>query len=355
MAGTRTNRAEFLRILNLVEPGLSPRPFLEQSQCYILKSGFVSTFNDEICCRAKSGLPRDVTGAVQAKPLKDVLGNMSDDDVTITVRAKELHVAGHRKEAGIRLEREIVLPLDDVTMPESWQPLPADFAAAVAKVANAAGSNDEEFITICVHIAPGYMEATDRRQGCRYDLTTGVDESFLVRAKSLIHLAGLDMLQVGTTKEWVHFGNKTMGFACRRHIVDYPDLATYFDFEGEPATLPRGGPEAAKLAGTFCEGKENDKVTVSLTDGNMLVRGEGSFGWASAELKMEYAGPDVTFRLTPSMLAQLIKDNDKCELSGRKLKVTGEHWTYVSALGRPKADEPVTVAAEEDADGEDDD
>jgi hypothetical protein len=67
----RINREEFLRNLESVEPGLSPREILEQSSCFIFQKGWIKTFNDEVACKIKS--PLKLEGAVQAAPLLAIL------------------------------------------------------------------------------------------------------------------------------------------------------------------------------------------------------------------------------------------------------------------------------------------
>lgn len=208
----RINRATLLEILLRVAPGLSSRDFIEQSSCFAFTGGWVATFNDEICCRTKTGFDADFVGAVHAQSLLRVLENMSEDEVDLNATAKELVVIGKRKKAGIRMESEIILPVEQVEPPESWTPIPEDFGVALKTVAAAAGTNDEEFMTVCIHITPEFMEACDRRQATRYTLATGVSRPFLVRAKSIIHVADRAMLKIGETDNWVHLRNKDLFF-----------------------------------------------------------------------------------------------------------------------------------------------
>jgi hypothetical protein len=337
----RVNRAELLQILGRIQPGLSTRDFVEQSSCFVFDRGWSCTFNDEICCRTKTGFPDSLEGAVHSAQLMKVIENMTDDELDLDVKEGELLVQGKRKKAGIRMEAEIVLPVDQVESPSEWAVLPEDFKAAVEQVREAAGTNDEEFMTVCVHVHPDWLEACDRKQATRYTIKTGVSRSFLVRAKSLAHIETLDLTKIGETDNWLHFRNKSLIFSCRRYIEDYPmeKITEMLKFRGEPGVLPRGGVEAAKLAGVFSgEDKENDKVLVRLTDGHMVVRGEGAHGWAAADLEMAYHGPEVTFRIAPQLLTKLVNNHTNCEIGPGKLMVTGEKWKYLTVLG--KADEP---------------
>jgi DNA polymerase III sliding clamp (beta) subunit (PCNA family) len=354
-------RSELLESLGLVEPGLSARGYIEQSTCYVFMHGWVTTFNDEISCRARSGLPKEFTGAVNAKKLREVLDKIPDEIVKIDFRETEIVVKAKRKEAGIRLQREILLPVDDVTEPEKedWWKVPDGLKDAIEKAAGAAGTNDEEFLTVCLNIHPDFIEGSDRFQSCRYHVKTGVEEPFLVRAKSVIHVAKIDPVKMGTTAEWVHFRNDRLIFSCRRIMDDFYDLDDEFAFKGKKATLPENGEVEAKLTAVFCEGKDNDKLRVKITDNQMVVRGQDDGGWATVNLGMEYKGPEVSFRILPDMLNQLIKDNRNCEIGPRKLCVRGDNWVYVTTLVTPdEADDerkPVAVgAAEEEEDGDDD-
>ena len=61
------------------------------------------------------------------------------------------------------------------------------------------------------------------------------------------------------------------------------------------------------------------------------------------DLETAYRGPDITFRVAPAMLEQLVRDYRDCEIAEGKLRVAGDRWTFMTVLGRPDA-------AAEDAD-----
>ena len=347
MALTRINREEFLNTLHRVEYGLSTRDFIEQSSCFAFQEGWVCSFNDEVCCRTKSGLPDDVHGAVKAAPLIKVLENLTDDVIDVGASSGELQIRGNRKRSGIRMESEILLPVEHVDKPEKWVDLPEDFARAIETVVPAAGTNKEEFITTCVHVNPEFLEATDRQQVVRYRLPTGVSQPFLVSAPSLKPVATLGLSRMGETENWIHFRNKTLVYSCRRHLDHFPDMTPIYDFTGESATLPRGATEAAKLGDVFSSEDADNKVNVRLTDGHMVVRGVGASGWAEASLDLAYHGPETSFRINPNMLIKLIENFTECEIGGGKLIVRGEKWTFLTVLGADTAASPIAVPESE--------
>jgi hypothetical protein len=349
---TRVNREEFKAALNRVEAGLSSRPFIEQSTCYVFQDGWVSTYNEEISVTTETGLPDNLVAAVPSKPLLNVLDKIGCEQIKIDATASEFLITAPGHEIALRMQKEIVLPINEITLPAKggWHNLPSDFGAAVEKVVGAAGTNTDEFRALCVRIHPEFIEATDRWQMCRYHLDTGVAEPFLVRAKSLEHLAKLDVTKIGTTKEWVHFRNKTLMFSCRRHMEDYFDMDDQFDFTGAKAVLPSGGVSAAEIAQSFCDSKDNDKALVRVSKNQMVVMSQGNDGRSRSPLEMTYAGPDQEFRILPKMLIQLIRDNRDCEIGPFKLCVRGERWCYVTTLGKPESNGHAEPAGDEYAD-----
>lgn len=355
------NRAQLLQVLEMVRPGLSPKETIQQSTCVIFRDGSVFTFNDEVSCRAKSGLPRDFTGAVPADPLLRALQKMGEEEISLTAKGGELQVKGKGRAVGVRMELEIVLPLDLVEPPGEWADLPEDFEEALKTTVDVTGTNAEEFFTVCVQFTPEWVEATDRFQIARYKLDMGIEENFLVRSASLRPLIALNPSRISQTKEWLHF--RTAGrlfFSCRRHVYDqYPDLTPFLEFDGTPTVLPKGAADAAALAAIFSgEDKDNDKVSVTLSRGTLRVRGEASFGWAEEEMRTTYDGPTLEFRISPALLTQIVSKHNECEIVPGRLKVEGGCWTYVASLAAPSKspspvseepqEEPVEAGAEED-------
>lgn len=360
----RINRNELLRVLGAVSPGLSPKDIVEQSACFAFRNGWVMTFNDEVSARIKTGLPKEFVGAVHADSFFKVLTKLPEEEVELEPDGGELRVRGKRRRAGIRMEADIVLPIEHVERPTEWTELPENFLEAVRIVQESAGRNEEEFVTVCVNIAPRWIEACDRMQATRYKIRTGVEKPFLVRAVALKHITSTEMTEIAETESWVHFRNPSgLILSCRRYNEEFPDLAPALDYQGEAAVLPKGLTEAADLASIFTgEDKDSDYVSVELSEGRLRVRGEGSKGWASSDVKLAYHGRALAFRVSPKLLVELVNKHNECELGPDKLKVTGERWVYVTGLIPPEgggaADEPepereeASVPAPETADDE---
>lgn len=337
----RVERAEFLRRLEAVQPGLSARDILEQSSCFVFRRGRVITFNDEVACRTPSSLPEEFTGAVAAKSLLSSLRKSPDEVVEVGTRDGYFVVRGKGgRETGVRMDAKITLPVQSVEAPqkEDWRKLSQDFNDALAIVQESAGRDESQFALTCVHVHPRWLEACDNYQLTRYRLKTGVDKEFLIKREAIRSVSGLDMTHFAETENWVHFRNPAgLVLSCRRHLDEYPDLTTFLEVEGgSPATLPKGLAEAADRCQDFSsENADDDQLIVELTRGRLMLQGLGVSGYHKEPKKIQYSGEDLAFKIGPKMLIEISKRHNEVEISSERLRVNGGRWVFVSCLGKP--------------------
>ncbi len=332
-------REEFLRALKSIEPGLAAKEILEQSKCYIFKDGRVSVYNDEVSCTVPSGLDKSFHGAVHAKPLTDVLEKLKDDEIEITLGDGEflLSAKGNRKQLGIRMEKDILLPIDSIEKPTEWKDLHPDFCEAVGTVHLCAGEDEARFDLVCVNIHPKWIETCDGFQLCRWKLKTPISKPVLVRSSSVKHLEHLGMTQFCEGDSWLHFKNPhNLVFSIRRYLEDFPDLTEMLEVEGIPATLPKGLTEASEIANVFSsEQGEVNHVRVVMKPGKIKVRGQGVTGWYQETRKVKYDGPPIEFLISPKILGDLVKKHSTVVITQERLKVEAGNYTFVSCLAVP--------------------
>lgn len=332
----RINRTELLQSLQTVQPGLSPRDIVEQSSCFVFRDGYVMTYNDEVACRTLTPLPEEITGAVQAKPLTDILGKLQEDEVEIQIGEGEFLVIGKKRRAGIRMEAEITLPIDSAEKPsDEWVEMHEDFIEAVSIVQECAGRDESQFALTCIHIHPKWIEACDNFQMTRFKLRTGIKTKCLIRKESLKHIISLEMKEFNETETWIHFRNASgLILSCRRYLEDFPDLRPIMDFTGQPTQLPKGLGDAADKAEVFsAENADNNQVLIKLKAGKLRIKGVGNSGWYAEDKKLKYDGPELSFQIAPKLLKELSRKHNECEVSADRLKVNGGKWVFVTCLG----------------------
>lgn len=331
----KVNKDEFLGRLDQVKAGLSPKEIVEQSSCFAFADGDVFTFNEEVACRVKSGLPKEFRGAVKAEPLLNLLRKLKEDELDLDLKKEELVVTGKRRKAGIRTEAEVLLPVDAVEKPKGWVKVSPDFADAVQIVRECAGKDQTNFVFTCVHMTPKFMEACDNFQLTRYKIATGVEGDVLVRADALKHVADMGVTDVCVTPAWVHFkgdGNAVM--SCRRIDEKFPDLTDILNTHGDKAVLPKALQEAVETAEIFSsENADHNHVKIELRADRLRIRGQGASGWYSEVKQIKYAGKPMAFMVGPKLIAELVRRTTDCEISkDHRLRVDGGKWVYVACL-----------------------
>lgn len=333
----RIKREELIQTLETVAPGLAPKEIVEQSSCFVFKDGKVMTFNDEVFCSRSSNLPKDILGAVQAAPLLALLNKLADEEVELEMGEGELLLTAKKRKAGIRMEKDILLPVDAVETPTEWLELPEQFTDAVDMVHQCAGTDESQFVMTCVHLHPNWMEACDNFQLTRYKLKTGISKPCVVRKEALKHIVSLGMNKFAETASWLHFqGPSGLVLACRRYTEDYPDLTPLMVVEGgAQTTLPKGLNEAAEKAKIFSlENTESDQVSVELKPGKLRITGQGNSGWYKEVKDVNYQGEPLVFRISPDLLQELTKRVNDCEITKDRLKVDGGKWVFITCLGK---------------------
>jgi len=335
----RINREEFLQQLESALPGLSTREIIEQSSCFIFKNKTIHTYNDEVACTQKSILK--IEGAVQAIPFISILRKLQEKELEIDVNDKhtQLLIKGKHRRTGIRMEQDILLPIETVEKPKRWRDLPTNFADAVSIVQPCAGSNEAQFVMTCIHICPRWMEACDNHQVTRFRIKTDISESILIRKESLKHIISLDMSKFSETKHWIHFGNSTgLVLSCRHFVENYPTDDITKILKGtkyKPLALPKGLKEAIEKAEIFSsENVEGSNIIVSLKPTKFKITGKGISGWHTEIKKSKYKGEPLQFTIPAKLLTELVKRYNKCEISSTRLKVMGAKFVYVTVLGK---------------------
>jgi len=334
----KIKREEMLKEINAVMPGLSDREIIEQSSCVVFMNGNICTYNDEVACTYPSKM--DIEGAVVAMPMVNILEKLTEEYVDVETTDSAVLIRGKAKRATIRMEKEVHLPIANIEKPGKWSKLGKGFNEALNLVQACAGKDDSQFLLTCVHIHPDYIEACDNEQVARFNDKTGFSSELMVRRDSIKHIVSLDMTHVSETKNWVHFRNPSkLVLSCRRYNDTYPDMSPILKVSGSPLTLPKSIGEAVERCEVFSsESTDDNLLTVELKKGKLRVKGEGAHGDFIESKKIKYEDADLSFRIAPYLLVDLVNKHNQCEVTSNRLKITIGKLDYVTVLTVPKAE-----------------
>jgi DNA polymerase III sliding clamp (beta) subunit (PCNA family) len=328
----RTGRQKFLADLESVSAGLSNREIIQQSTCFVFRDGKLVTFNDEIACSKQVDL--GISGAVKAKPLIDLLSKMQEDEVVIEQGDNEVVVKGKKKKAGIRLEEEVLLPVDSVDTPTDFIKLSDEWDDAVSAVHSCASKDESQFVLTCIHITSNYVEATDRYQVSRYPLEIAGMGEMLVKAETLHRSVGLGLVEFAETDSWLHLRNQDgLVFSCRKWKEDYVDLTGFLDHgDVKSVVLPGGLQDIVAKAEIFSSDRvEGNSLTVDLRKDSVVISGEGAFGWYRELREVVYAGDPIRFQIAPDLLVKIVSKSSECYVLGNRICVDTGKFVYTSA------------------------
>lgn len=340
----KISREDLLKSLEGVEPGLSKKAIIEQSDCLIFGGGRVQAFNDEVYCDGPCPLNGDVAGAVPAVKFLEIMRKLEQEELEVALGEGVLTFKGKGAERfKVRMEAEVTLPVGEVEKPRGFQPLHPDFCEAVAAVGQCASRDQSRFSLTCVHLHPKWIEALDDMQLARWRLPTGLAAPVLVRQSSIRHLKQLGMTEFAEGEGWLHFRTKKAGLrlSCRRYVEEFPDLDEILKKlgDGEQAQLPKGLAEAADKAAVFSsENPDANLVRIILTPnqgGRVRVRGMGLSGEYTKPLKAKYAGPRTEFLMPPQILGELCKKHSEVTVGAGKVWAKAGHLVYLACTVTP--------------------
>ncbi len=341
------DRSEFLARLLMVQPGLSRRKSIAQSDCVVMRRGRFYTLSQEVACAVESGLPHEFDGAVNAAKLLEAVKKMPDEalDVALEDRVLVLRSGGRTGRARISLEADTLLPVDDVEKPREWLDLPQEFAEAAELVAACTRTRrpgeDGAFLFECVHVNPHWLEASDNRHLARYCLEVPVEEPALIRGETILAIKQVRPEKVTATPNWLHFGSGTgLRVSLRKFALeDYPDLSPFLKMRGRRVTLPQTLERAAALAMAF---SADELVSVRLGEKGLVVKGESGSGEYVEKVRLSYAGPDLRFRVPGKLLAAAVTRFGEVEVGPSFLRAGTDAFTYMTSLMPEDGREPQT-------------
>lgn len=341
------NRKDLMAALDAVRSGLGSKNKVEQSTCFVFIDGQVYTFNDEIAVSHPVKL-EDFKGAVMAKEFYATLNKAKDDELEITVNEGGVVVTGKKFKAHVKLVKEILLPINEIELPEEdgWHELPGNFSEAALFCSFTARKDLAKPILTYIDVNGSQAQSCDDYRLTRFELDSPLAFPILFPANAAAALEEFDPVEYGMSGGWLHFlAQNGSVFSCRTSgLEDYPDVSFIMDMKGTSFQFPDDTKAMIDKASIFtgADSGSNEAIVVSVTKSHMKVKGEGDVGWIEETSRVRYKGDDVTFSINPSFLKAIIGHSKKAEIGDGRLKFIGDGFVHVVCL---------MAASEKPADG----
>jgi hypothetical protein len=308
----------------------------------------VVTYNDEISI-SHPVKDLDVTGAVKADKLYQFLGKVKIDEIEIVEEDNAITLTTGKAKAGLAMQAEIKLPLDQVGDIEDWEDLPENFIEALKFVYPSCGHDMSRPLLTCVHVNhDGFIEGSDSNCITRYTLEEFSFDTFLLPSSSASTVVKLNPTQISLGKSWVHFKTEDDSIiSCRifSNKDKFVDTTPFLDVEGIEVTLPEAITEIMDRAMVFAKQDHqlDETIKITLKESRMIMecKSESDNSWFREEARMRYKQDPLTFFITPYLLNWIISKTKDCTIAEDRLcfkspaKEEGDtsgDWIYVTAL-----------------------
>ena len=331
------NRIDLLKALEIVKPGLANKELVEQSTSFAFMGDKIVTYNDDISiAHPIKGL--ELTGAIKAEKLYQILGKFSTDTVTMDIKGSEILLKSGRAKAGLTLQQEIKLPLEEeIAYKEKWKELPKQFLEGIDLAMPCASRNMSRPVLTCIHIRKdGIIESSDDLRVMQYTMSEKMPlDNILLPVPAAVVMYKLKPTKVAKGNGWIHFKNEAgTVLSCRVFSDKFPNTDPILDMKGTKFTLPKEIAGVLDRAAVFAKRDHmlDETVQITLESKKLKMKGESESGWFEESVDMDYKGEEVEFFITPYLLKGIINQSLEGRLVTNRLKFKGPNWVYVSAL-----------------------
>lgn len=333
------NKTELLRALELVKPGLSNKETIEQSTFFAFIKGRVVTFNDEISL--SHAIPNlEIEGAIKAEELYKLLNKIKAEELELSIEGSELLITSGRTKAGLTLQEEVKLPLDEIAAITKWKKIPDGFIKHLKFCLPSCSRDMSRPVITGVHInQKGVIEASDgfRITRCITSEDAFPTPSFILPSSATIEVLKLNPVKISyaANSGWAHFqSSEGTILSCRIFEETYPDIEQFMDVEGTHITLPKSTQQVLDRAEVFSK-RDNfidESVILTLENNRLKIRSESEVGWFEEEINIKYLEDKISINITPYLLRGILSETNDCLVAENCLKFAGVDWEYLTLL-----------------------
>jgi len=336
----KINRQELIKALEIVKPALANKEMIEQSTSFAFMDGRVVTYNDEISI-SHPVTDLSIDGAVKAGKLYGYLNKVKKDEIEFVITDSEIRMTVGKSKAGLVLQAEVKLPLDEIGKMGKWQKLPEGLIEAIKFCVFSCSNDMSKPVLTCIHVRKDTSQAeSSNNRRATFHKFDGIlpGSSFLIPSHSAVELCKLPATHIAQGSGWVHFKTaEDTIFSCRIFQDDFPEMKHLFKVEGKELKLPKTLGDILDKAGVFSSKEHflDDRVEISLADNKIKIRVEQDSDWFQEDANIRYSGEPISFQIHTAFLKEICQQG-KCILGENMLKFQGDNWEHILALSAGK-------------------
>jgi hypothetical protein len=322
--------SELKDILRSIKPGLATKAIVEQATHFVFSGEDVFTYNDKISISFP--LDTDFECSVPADLFYGIVMSLTAESTEMELKDNQLMLTCGTTKAGINISTDQTL-LDlvkDIGFPddEDWMPLEQEVIRGLSLCMFSASKDISHPYMTCVSVEGNRIVSGDDIRISLFSLKKGVDKGFLLPAKSAEELVKFDIIEYAVVDRWIFFGTNDGVIFCSRIVLDdYPDVTEFFEMEGKPVQIPGDLLKNIEVINPMVDGDfDIDKeIEIAILSNIMKCRTDGKGGWIESSRELEGDIPDLTFKVNPIFMAEILgKDATMIHDPGKLLIASGE-------------------------------
>lgn len=329
----KIKKANLLAALKAVKPGVSDKEVIQDSNHFIFDEDKIRSYNDQIAIHKifKTGL----CGAVKASEFYSLIDKITVDEMEIFQESGQFKIEAGNLEAAINIQEQHAVPLINVKGLKGWMDLPGNFSDAIEFCTFSASKDMTKPVLTCLFIIDNKVYSSDRFRVTRFKLDDNVGESFLLKESSAKILKSYNPTHYLPKNDWIHFKNKDdVYFSSRVTLGEYPDLDQYFVTRGTRINLPddlKSIIDRVQIM-TNSDFKQDLNIKIEIIKGKITCKGEGDLGYVKESTKTSYDGKDITFKIHPIFLKDILETLNELIVTQNSLLFKGDGFDHIISL-----------------------
>lgn len=329
------NKVELQEALEKVKPALASREIIEQSNSFAFIGDRVVTYNDEISIsHPVEGL--DIVGAIRAETLYSFLNKTKENDIEIEQEESQIIIKAGKSKAGLVLEEEIRLPIEEVGEIGKWQDFPKQVLEAIKFCHPICSRDMSRPLLTCVFVSGDSVKASNSYQIVKYRLDEKMKiNNLLLPATAAAELVKYPNIQeIAKGENWIHFRTEDDTiFSSRVYDGEFPEIDAFLEFDGVEISFPEVSADILDKAKIFSKGDFSADhlpiINVEISDRKIHFSASNEHAWFEEFARIKYKGETIKFTTGIEFLDSLLRHSLSCLIGEDRIKFSGENWEHV--------------------------
>jgi len=321
-------------IFSKLKVAVSSKDFIEQTKHITFDGDYAFTFNGNVWVLCS--FPTDFECCVPAQEFMNIVSDIKDDDVELTLEENIFKVSAGGLTAGLNTLEGGGDEKFNIGKDPELKPLPKDFKEAISICAFSASQDVSSHLNgIYVH-GQRVISSDDYRISV-YHIDSKIEDSLLIPLSSVLLLKDFDIVEYGmdTENNNVYFKDSDGALFFSRLIdsKEYENPDKYFLFEGTRMKFPPDMEQLVGKASILAKGDfDIDKrISITMKDQKLTCHGHNDTGWIKTFVDIK-GNKTADFAINPQFFLQILNESRFAIIGENRILFKTDKYEHLIAL-----------------------